>query len=284
VIGRMTSAVAGLCLLATTGTAPAQTFLRDFIPGPQSYPLMGATTPDEVLSIVRSMAYEPLTMPLLRRQTYRVRAVDRNGEEVRIVVDARAGRVLSVTSLAPQLTRPPAYDAYSDERRFRGNGFRGQPAEPQMGDIPDEPRVIYGSRNYNAAAPRQAAPNRMPSPQDRSAPRDLRSPQDAARQDASRSQSARATPELAPTRSPQSETRTAPVPRARPAQASPTPAAPAQVARDSSQDSGAQPQPPTVAPPPVQQAEPPAAQAAPEPAPSEAAPASTAIPPVQGFE
>ena len=287
-IGRMTSAVAGLCLLAATGTASAQ-FYRDYVPGPQSYPLMGATTPDEVLSIIRSMDFEPLTMPLLRRQTYRVRAVDRDGEEVRIVVDARVGRVLSVTPLAPQLSRSPGYDAYNDDRRLQGNGFRGNPVQPRSGNIPDEPQVIYGSRNREASAPRTVPSARMPaSPQEPSAPRDVRSPQqqqDAARQDAARqqdaarsqSQSARAAASEPSESAPQSETpAAAPVPRSRPAQ----------VARDASQEQAPPPSSPTVAPP-VRRVGPPATiESAPllEPTRGDVPAAAPSMPPVQGFE
>lgn len=70
--------------------------------------------PYEVAAIVRSTGLEPLGRPVRQGQTYAVRAVDDAGEEVRVIVDARLGRIVKVVPLmepryAMPLLRPPAF-------------------------------------------------------------------------------------------------------------------------------------------------------------------------------
>jgi hypothetical protein len=64
--------------------------------------------PYEVLTIVRSMGLEPLTRPVRNGPAYALRAVDPAGLEVRVVVDARRGRVLHVSPLGPHYSVMPA--------------------------------------------------------------------------------------------------------------------------------------------------------------------------------
>lgn len=64
--------------------------------------------PYEVLTIVRSMGLEPLTRPVRNGPAYALRAVDPAGQEVRVVVDARRGRVLHVSPLGPRFGVMPA--------------------------------------------------------------------------------------------------------------------------------------------------------------------------------
>jgi hypothetical protein len=64
--------------------------------------------PYEVLTIVRSMGLEPLTRPVRNGPAYALRAVDASGQEVRVVVDARRGRVLHVSPLGPRFGVMPA--------------------------------------------------------------------------------------------------------------------------------------------------------------------------------
>jgi hypothetical protein len=70
--------------------------------------------PYEIAAIVRSTGLEPLGRPVRQGQAYAVRAVDEAGEEVRVIVDARLGRIVKVVPLmepryAMPLLRPPAY-------------------------------------------------------------------------------------------------------------------------------------------------------------------------------
>jgi hypothetical protein len=68
--------------------------------------------PYEVAAIVRSTGLEPLGRPVRQGQAYAVRAIDEAGEEVRVIVDARLGRIVKVIPLmepryAMPLLRPP---------------------------------------------------------------------------------------------------------------------------------------------------------------------------------
>jgi hypothetical protein len=116
----------------------AQTFAADVIP------------PYEVFTIIRSMGLNPLGRPHYRGRTYVLRAVDRRGEEVRVVVDAYAARVLSVTPV----DRQAATDY--DEPPYRRRYDSGPP-------LPG-PRVIESDPRY---APPRAIPSdpRYSSPQ-----------------------------------------------------------------------------------------------------------------------
>jgi hypothetical protein len=68
--------------------------------------------PSEVAAIVRSTGLEPLGRPVRQGQAYAVHAVDDAGEKVRVIVDARLGRIVKVVPLmepryALPLLRPP---------------------------------------------------------------------------------------------------------------------------------------------------------------------------------
>jgi hypothetical protein len=76
------------------------------------YPGDGALPPYEIVAIVSSTGLEPLGRPIRQGPAYAVRAVDAAGEEVRVIVDARLGRIVKVVPLmepryAMPLMRPP---------------------------------------------------------------------------------------------------------------------------------------------------------------------------------
>ena len=82
------------------------------------YPGEGMILPPyEVAAIVRSTGLEPLGRPVRQGQAYAVRAVDEAGEEVRVIVDARLGRIVKVIPLmepryampTPKLRPIPGY-------------------------------------------------------------------------------------------------------------------------------------------------------------------------------
>ncbi|MGZ5828430.1 MAG: hypothetical protein ACXWJW_07820 [Xanthobacteraceae bacterium] len=92
----------------------------------------GVLPPYEVMTIVRSMGFDPITRPVLRGPIYVVRALDEENMPVRVAVDARSGNVLRVTEggpyapgnwqaaragayMVPQETVPPSA-AYSPPR------------------------------------------------------------------------------------------------------------------------------------------------------------------------
>ena len=153
-------------------------------PGPPPYP--GTVYPGEgmilppyeVAAIVRSTGLEPLGRPVRQGQAYAVRAVDEAGEEVRVIVDARLGRIVKVIPLMepryampllrPPYGRPPRPVAMIPDNGIEGPVFNGPgvggsaagrpagaPHEPaaQAGPPLPRPRPKVASTESPAAAP-----------------------------------------------------------------------------------------------------------------------------------
>ena len=74
--------------IAFAGGAQAQGFAADLMP------------PYEVTTIITSMGMRPIGRPAWRAGRYIVAAVDRNGREVNVVLDARDGQVIAVRPMA----------------------------------------------------------------------------------------------------------------------------------------------------------------------------------------
>jgi len=131
------AAVAALALSATSGEALAQG------------PWMGALPPYEIATIVRSTGLSPLERPFRRGPTYVVHAIDQRGDEMRVVLDARHGDILSVTPISTISRLGPAPGGYPYGPPPRVGG--GAPPLPEYMDSPPpsgyEPdRQRYGSR------------------------------------------------------------------------------------------------------------------------------------------
>jgi hypothetical protein len=90
-------------ILAATlvGAAPAQAQLvaADMLP------------PYEVSTIVASMGMRPIDRPIWRNGRYVVNAIDRNGREVRVVLDAQDGQVIAVRPRMRDYVYEPRYAA-----------------------------------------------------------------------------------------------------------------------------------------------------------------------------
>jgi hypothetical protein len=152
--------------------------------------------PHEVAAIVRSMGLNPVGTPLRRGRDYVQHAVDRRGEQVRVIIDARFGDVVAVRRLyargpydddRPDVARrmpPPVYDRPDYSRRmpppyYRDDDddmaprppavvgpppVRGYEPDPRLSAAPpsapptDGPRVIYGPDRDIKDPPHNAAP------------------------------------------------------------------------------------------------------------------------------
>ncbi|HEX5079119.1 MAG TPA: hypothetical protein VFV80_08190 [Geminicoccaceae bacterium] len=110
-------AVVGLSAMA--GPAQAQAMLPAF----------------EIATIVRSAGFAPLSPAFRRGETYVMRATRPDGREVRLVVDARRGRILSAV---------PVVAAARGGARAYGPIDGDEPDGPD-GYIPPPPRGVYGS-------------------------------------------------------------------------------------------------------------------------------------------
>lgn len=143
--------------LALTGSLAASAAFASDIYGRAVVPAF------EVNTIVRSMGFDPTGAPVLRGPVYVIRALDDDDIPLRITVDARSGRVLTVTELAPD-------DPYNTPGRIGS-----YPIPPgRVASVPEyRPAPTYGApRPPNAAqAPvrQSAVAPRLPTPRARPA-------------------------------------------------------------------------------------------------------------------
>ena len=83
--------------LGIAGTQPATAQLvYPGYPAYPAYPGYAVIAPPEVTAIVQSNGLKPLTPPMRYGPSYMLRALDPNGQEVRVVLNARSGRIIAV--------------------------------------------------------------------------------------------------------------------------------------------------------------------------------------------
>jgi hypothetical protein len=118
--------------IAFAGGAQAQGFAADLMP------------PYEVTTVITSMGMRPIGRPAWRGGRYIVAAVDRNGREVYVVLDARDGQVIAVRPMAgygPQ-------QQYGYDPRYAPPP---PPGYPRSGPAPYDPR--FGPTQPPGAGP-----------------------------------------------------------------------------------------------------------------------------------
>jgi hypothetical protein len=105
-------------------------------PGPVPPGYEAGLPPQEVNAIVRSTGLRPLGPPMRHGPAYVVRAIDPDGEEVRVIINARMGRITKVIpvtlpryALMPPSGRPPGRIAVVPD----GYGPDGLEARPPIG-------------------------------------------------------------------------------------------------------------------------------------------------------
>jgi hypothetical protein len=137
--------------------------------------------PYEVLTIIRSARFDPLNRPVRRGPNYVVRAIDRIGTEVRVIVDARSGRILSALptdAVLPPGAPAPAYGPPRLRRPFVAGRYDYPPpyGYPPAADLAPEvdPAPGYPASPRTSAVPpaqHSAAltPPRTPMPRPRPA-------------------------------------------------------------------------------------------------------------------
>jgi hypothetical protein len=154
---------ATLAVLALSVPAGAQGYYepRGFEPRvyePRGYE-PGAMPPYEVFTMLRSAGLDPVGPPARRGPNYVLRAFDRSDREVRVVVDARSGDILSVrpVALAAREPLPPRGGVGVYRDRPRG----GYDAGPSIDDDDDEvlpPRRGIIDRPPQGLSPQGMAP------------------------------------------------------------------------------------------------------------------------------
>jgi hypothetical protein len=85
--------------------------------------------PYEILTIVRSIGLDPLGHPVRRGANYVLRAIDNDDREVRVLVDARTGDIVSVTPIATASRTGPGGLTMGPYQPMAPEGYI-QPARP----------------------------------------------------------------------------------------------------------------------------------------------------------
>lgn len=148
-----------LAVIGTFGTFASGAVADPLAPRP--YMAAEALPPYEVINIVRASGFRPLSSPVLRGRAYVLRAIEPDGDDVRIAVDSSSGRIVSVVPIDTM----PGYGAASTYEPAPTY----EPASPY--DRPDPYRP--GPYHYGApepltngrepyAPPREAAPAPRP--------------------------------------------------------------------------------------------------------------------------
>ena len=182
----------------------------------------GVLAPFEVVTILRSTDLQPVGRPVRRGAHYAVTAIDERGDDVRVLVDARSGEIVSVRPL----------------RRYVERSYPPETVYVEPGPLFGGPRIIYEEpRGYY---PPEALPERGRSA---TGPRVIRAPSStgALPRDGDRR-----------TESPSVRTQTArlsgppPMPRPRPEEVSARPSEPVKVWPGLEKDGEAGPLPPPI--------------------------------------
>jgi hypothetical protein len=141
---------AAFCAVVFIGAAPVDPvgaqYLDDNRPSERDqYRPLDVLPPHEIAAIVRSRNLEPVSRPIWINRYYLVRAENFNGEIVRVVVDARTGRI-TATDTAREV--PRRFGIYSRFGRLA----------PDPGDVEPRipPRSVPNARRL-APEPRSAA-------------------------------------------------------------------------------------------------------------------------------
>jgi hypothetical protein len=162
------------------------------------YPRIGMELPPhEIMVIVRSTGLDPVSRPVRRGPVYSLRALDRDGREVRVEVDRVRGHILRVAPVAalryadipPSYGRPPGlvpdgYDLdeprapsplpyppdYEDGPAASDRAPPGEPAAPERGSAGPRPAAQTVAPPLPRPRPRLAATHSPPAAEPAPAP------------------------------------------------------------------------------------------------------------------
>lgn len=128
----------------------------------------------EVYAVLRENGYSPLGIPRLRGAVYTIAVIDRRGDDGRLVIDARDGRILRFMPAADAYGMAPAYD----ERAVAPYGPQSALPPPTVvrGGPPRPPASIPHVASRAVPLPK-AAPPRAETPMAAAKPAEQRTQQ-----------------------------------------------------------------------------------------------------------
>ena len=153
----------------------------------------GALPPYEVITIIRSMGFDPQSRPVLRGRVYVIHAIDHQGIPLRVAVDASSGRVVRVVERMPGAgygpLPPDRYGAYpvppsavpgsqldetldepAPDYRAPGNNAYPRPIYPPSSSQSAAPQPRVATRTPPAAPTPRARPHTAPAVQNPAQP------------------------------------------------------------------------------------------------------------------
>lgn len=113
--------------------------------------------PEEVYAVLRENGFSPLGIPRLRGNVYTIAAIDRRGDDGRLVIDARDGRILRfMPAFGPGFGMGPVYE----EGAVSPYGPQGALPPPTVirGGPPRPPAAIPHVASRAVPLPRAAPP------------------------------------------------------------------------------------------------------------------------------
>jgi hypothetical protein len=114
--------------------------------------------PTEVYAVLRENGFSPLGVPRLRGLFYSVSAIDRRGDDGRLVIDARDGRIVRFV--------PAEHFGYGGGYGGYGDGYYGGAPRPSYGPIEPMTRLEGPPPRPQASVPKIASrmPQQVPTP------------------------------------------------------------------------------------------------------------------------
>jgi hypothetical protein len=143
--------------------------------GPGSGPGPALLPPQEVYAVLRDNGFSPLGVPHQRGFVYTIAVIDRSGEDGRLVIDARNGRIIRFVPAWGQgpnqgLNQGPYPGRYGDNfpaERMSGYGPEvALPPPTAIRGTPQPPAAVphVASRAVPLPAPKPSAAGRLPDP------------------------------------------------------------------------------------------------------------------------
>jgi hypothetical protein len=130
--------------------------------GYEREPAPALLPPEQVYALLRENGFSPLGIPRLRGNVYTIAVIDRRGDDGRLVIDARDGRILRfVPAFGPGLGMGPVYD----EGAVASYGSQGALLPPTVirSGAPRPPASIPHVASRTVPMPK-AAPSRGEAP------------------------------------------------------------------------------------------------------------------------
>ena len=153
-------------LLAMAAAAPASAQYVRWDPGVPPPDYSGRIPPQHIDAMVRSMGFQPVAEPRVRGPLWVTHAVDRDGQQVRVLIDGFSGRVIDVLRrpLPPQRLAvvPPQADGPISDYEDEGPDYdyRNMPRQRPADWPPSRPSVQQQGPQVIPLDPR--SDNRVP--------------------------------------------------------------------------------------------------------------------------